>query len=629
MGSDRIRVQERRFFPLTLPNGQLVTGLNLSGAFDATGQEILPPLVLGGKLHLGTCSTGIAWNGARARFGVATFYAPVGQTPILPTAGNGQGGNDPGNGLWGLLGPIHRHALVRGFAWAAASGTFGASETRHLIRVDTAGTLYRAAAAGTTAGLVTPAFALGWCNKVVFGQGSADLLVTFSIAADGTATYDADRSASFGSTPNGIGAVVEVPGANKALAFGRDLENRNQISATTDGVTYAALPEQAISSGTPLRVVDALAIPAAGAAPAVVLVSCLLGGPNGPPRLLRSIDGGVTFTLIALDSAAGAAPYLSLQEVNGVLFCWGQSAWYYSTDRGATWVKGSVAAGAGRADWDAARECYILHLRNGTVAVFDRDLTYLGTLTIPFVDQMTIQISMTGISAGAGIAYAAPGLMPATYYADGVLFGLARMVYGAQCFGLFTYRYDLHILRLPKTEPARLEMIGGGGYGDFYYTQNGTIYQFPAPTALDAVRIPATATVALGLASAAGALISAVVDNGAGECVQQSASPTFSKATARGAAGLLLDGRVFGGGGDRTFESSTGLGAMGYLIGGNAGSRRVVDIKPGALLVLQIGRGGRLQQRINGDSSSVTTLLQVTLSAGQEGGALLTWERWS
>lgn len=628
MGGDRTRVQERRFLPLTLPNGQQVTGQSATGATDAAGQEVLPPLVLGGRLYLGTCSTGIAWNGLRARFGAAGFYAPLGQTPTLPTAGNGQGVNDPGNGLWGLLGPLHRHAVVRGFAWASASGTFGASETRHLLRVDTAGTLYRAAAAGTTAGLVTPAFALGWCNKVVFGQGVADALVTFSIGADGTATYDADRSASFGSTPNGIGAVVEVPGANKALAFGRDLENRNQISATTDGVTYAALPELAISSGTPLRVVDALAIAAAGAAPAVVLVSCLLGGVSGPPRLLRSIDGGATFTLIALDSAAGTAPYLSLQEVNGVLFCWGQSAWYYSIDRGATWIKGGVAAGAGRADWDVARECYILHLRNGTVAVLDRDMSYLGTLTLPAVDQMAVQVSTSSLPTGWVITYAAPGLMPATFYADGALFGVARAVFGTGCYGLFTYRYDLHILRLPKKEGARLEMIGGGGHGDFYFSGGGTIYQFPYAGS-DIFRIPATATQALGIAVAAGGVTNSIADNGAGECVQQPTGSGFTKATARGAPGLELDGRILGAGGDRTFEYSGAIGSTGYLIGGNAGSRRTVDVAPGALLVVQIGRGGRLQQRVNGDASGVTSLLVVALSAGQEGGALVTWERWA
>ncbi|KJV09480.1 hypothetical protein VZ95_11225 [Elstera litoralis] len=331
MLSDRIRVKKSKYFSFTLPTGQTVLPYNSTLSTDGTGQETLPPLELNEKLYLGTCNTGVTWAGSHNRFRPTVISGVFGQVPSASASSYGQY-------LYGLRGPMARHALVRGFAWVPSVGNIGGGAGVNLVRLG--GADYYATAANGSSLTVSAPYALGPWNKVALAQGVADALITFSIASDGTASYDGARALPIGATPNGVGAVVVSPSGTKVLAFGRDLENRNQICQSTDAITYAALPEAAISAGNPLRVIDAVSIPAAGTRPAAIVVSCLLAG---VPRILRSVDDGVSYTLIALDSAGSAAPWGHMILVNGVLFCFHQSRWYYSLDHGGTWVIGSAS----------------------------------------------------------------------------------------------------------------------------------------------------------------------------------------------------------------------------------------------------------------------------------------------
>ena len=291
MQSDRVRIKKTRFYGPQAPAGQVVVGYNPSQSTNSAGLECLPPFISSGRLIMGTVVTGVTWDGGgRPRAGTGLFSGALGQPPTSVTSYDG---------IYGLDRPIHRPAIVRGFPWSSCSSPAYGGGNNHLVRLDAN---VRATAAGANE-LVTPAYGLSPWNRAVFGRGAADLLMTFTVATDGTAAFEAARSIAFGSTPNGIGAVVVTPSGTKALVFGRDLENRNQIAQTTDTLTYAALPEAVISAGNPIKICDALALPAAGTKPATVVALGILNGTSGAARVLRSTDDGVSYALLPLGTS--------------------------------------------------------------------------------------------------------------------------------------------------------------------------------------------------------------------------------------------------------------------------------------------------------------------------------------
>ncbi len=635
MGSDRIRVSKRRLFGYAAPTGQLVLPHNVSNQAGA-GVEALPPFDLNGRLYLGTIATGVANNNASnpPRAPTAVLAAALGQTPITAAVQNG---------VYGLAGPMRRPAIVRSAAWSSSLGTFWVSggPTRHLVRLDSDGSLVRAAAgAGTATDTVTPAYALPAWNRVVFAQGAADALITFTIGTDQTATYAADVAVPFGATPGGIGAVVQNAAGTKALAFGRDLQNRNQIAQSTDGAAWAALTETPISAGNPLRVADALALPAANGNPAVMLALCTLGGASGPVRLLRTADDAGSFALISVTSSASAASACELAYVNGILFIFTAAGWFYSVDHGATIRVGpSQVVNPGRVDWDAALQCYVVHLRMGGIAILTesgptRDLAFIGSLLLPQSEQLLSQaIASIGTYIGY-LGYAIGTVTCATYYRAGTLYGVAAVRQGGgEMMATLTYAWPLAMMRLPKGEAARVLLKAGGGYGELYYSAPSTLTVLPNNTT-SYPRIPAGPTRLLGVATATGggSLVDGSVAAGEVRFFSNAGSPPASVAVS-GGAGIVIDGVSLGAGGARQ-QDITGWLPGGFYeacaVGGSAGGEARVQTSPGALLVFEIGAGGRVERRLIGNlasGGSLATLL-TSLSTGQPGGALVEWEEW-
>jgi hypothetical protein len=631
------REKRSKFFGPSLPFGSLVVPQQSNGTGTANLAAI-PPFTYSGRNFVGHSVIGLPFNNSRTATAPQIFHGAAGAVPTTPVVAIADSISDPGAGVWGLQRPIVRHAVQHGHVWAPAVGNFGGANNRHLIRLsNTTGALlrYSSTAAGTAA-LATPAFAIGW-NKVIYAQEALNSVVSWTIGSDGTATFDGDITMPFGVSPDGVGAAVLAPSGTKALVIGKNFENRHQICQTTDGSTYTALPAQAISAGSPLRVLDAIACPAIGATPAAIVISCILGSTSGTPRILRSTDDGVNFTLLAIDSVSLSESGGALHLVNGMLFLLFGNAWYYSTNNGATFTKGSASISPQRIQWDADLECYIFH-SSGAVVIVENDLSIKGTVPLPVGEALTTTLAAANRSNPVIMS----GINPSSYpTASGLLYEDTHFIGIAVCsgtgthFGQIAYRYDLNIMRLPKLEAAEVILAGGGAAGDIKYQASLALVLFPLTGSTNgAARTPANPTSLLGIGTASGGdnnfsdmnkTVPQIVDF-------RDLSATGLAATevkAKGAAGIELDGKLVSGGGDRIIYlhanhpifQPTGVLIFGQISGGDSGEIWRGIAEGGSLLVFIVGTGGKLFYDIPSQAT------KAMLSVGQDGGALVEyWE---
>lgn len=633
------REKRRRVFSPVMPFGSLV--VPQQSPMTGTALASIPPFTHDSMNFIGDSVVGVAFStGAPAP---SIFYGTSGAVPITPSPRPNTYG-DPGDGIWGLQRPIVRHAVQRGHVWAPSIGANSGSSNRHLIRLsNTTGTVLRfSAAAIGTAALATPAVAIV-ANKVIYAQEGLNSVVSWTINSDGTAAFDGDIALPFGVSPDGVGAAVLAPSGTKALVFGKNLENRNQICQTTDGAAYAALPALPISAGAPLRVVDAIALPASGAGPAAILVAAILGSASGPPRVLRSIDDGASFSLLAIDSAAVSASGGALHYVNGVVFLLFGATWFYSLDHGASFVKGNPSIAPQRVQWDADLRCYIAHCA-GSVAILDDDLGVIGAVPLPVGDGLLSQLPTAAQSVPlymSGVNSTAYPTANGLLYESGYLLGLAVSMGPAPGnihYGRIAYRYDLQMLRLPKLEAAEVTLVGGGAAGEMYDYQ-GTPFPAARWPLANTQRSPASASYVLGLSAASGGMEGTVTGFGAEVKFCENIAPVdriFPVITAAGALGVRFsDGVTVGGGGDAIhdrFHASAFGGTISgrmIIVGGASGEVRTVKTNPGQLLVIIVGVGGRvmLSTATTGGVLTSSPFLKAPVSIGQDGGiAVEYWE---